>query len=51
MIILFPFLQGKLGKDSDAQKFEEDDLILKVGECLEARRFKFSYSVADCGEE
>lgn len=29
--------RGKLAKDSDAQKFEEDDLILKVGECLEER--------------
>lgn len=37
------FVQGKLAKDSDAQKFEEDDLILKVEECLEARRFKFGY--------
>ncbi|XP_010443002.1 PREDICTED: double-strand break repair protein MRE11-like [Camelina sativa] len=27
----------KLAKDSDAQKIEEDDLILKVGECLEER--------------
>ncbi|EFH40581.1 hypothetical protein ARALYDRAFT_495511 [Arabidopsis lyrata subsp. lyrata] len=35
--------RGKLAKDSVAQKFEEDDLILKVGECLEARRYKFSY--------
>ncbi|CAH2069999.1 unnamed protein product [Thlaspi arvense] len=35
--------RGKLAKDSDAEKFEEDDLILKVGECLEARRIKFSY--------
>ncbi|CAN6869501.1 unnamed protein product [Brassica oleracea] len=25
--------RGKLAKDSDAQKFEEDDLILKVGDC------------------
>jgi double-strand break repair protein MRE11 len=29
--------RGKLAKDSDAKKFEEDDLILKVGECLEER--------------
>ncbi|XP_018477649.1 double-strand break repair protein MRE11 isoform X2 [Raphanus sativus] len=29
--------RGKLAKDSNAQKFEEDDLILKVGECLEER--------------
>ncbi|KAL1206548.1 Double-strand break repair protein MRE11 [Cardamine amara subsp. amara] len=29
--------RGKLAKDSDAQKFEEDDLILKVEECLEER--------------
>jgi double-strand break repair protein MRE11 len=43
MIYLFPlFVQGKLAKDSDAKKFEEDDLILKVGECLEARRYRFS---------
>jgi double-strand break repair protein MRE11 len=34
--------RGKLAKDSDAKKFEEDDLILKVGECLEARRYRFS---------
>ncbi|KAK8691257.1 hypothetical protein V6N13_074774 [Hibiscus sabdariffa] len=27
----------KIGKDSDASQFEEDDLILKVGECLEER--------------
>ncbi|KAA3453004.1 double-strand break repair protein MRE11-like isoform X1 [Gossypium australe] len=27
----------KIGKDSDVSKFEEEDLILKVGECLEAR--------------
>ncbi|CAH8363758.1 unnamed protein product [Eruca vesicaria subsp. sativa] len=29
--------RGKLAKDANAQKFEEDDLILKVGECLEER--------------
>ncbi|XP_024011912.1 double-strand break repair protein MRE11 isoform X1 [Eutrema salsugineum] len=29
--------RGKLAKDSVAEKFEEDDLILKVGECLEER--------------
>ncbi|CAN8301931.1 unnamed protein product [Cochlearia groenlandica] len=29
--------RGKLAKDSDTQKFEDDDLILKVGECLEER--------------
>ncbi|XP_039012909.1 double-strand break repair protein MRE11-like isoform X3 [Hibiscus syriacus] len=27
----------KIGKDSDVSKFEEEDLILKVGECLEER--------------
>ncbi|KAK8676847.1 hypothetical protein V6N13_142408 [Hibiscus sabdariffa] len=27
----------KIGKDSDTSNFEEDDLILKVGECLEER--------------
>ncbi|XWS52000.1 hypothetical protein CRYUN_Cryun11dG0030100 [Craigia yunnanensis] len=29
--------RNKIGKDSDASKFEEEDLILKVGECLEER--------------
>ncbi|XP_010539183.1 PREDICTED: double-strand break repair protein MRE11 [Tarenaya hassleriana] len=29
--------RSKLAKDSDVLKFEEDDLILKVGECLEER--------------
>ncbi|CAI0375847.1 unnamed protein product [Linum tenue] len=29
--------RSKLAKDTDGAKFEEDDLILKVGECLEER--------------
>ncbi|CAL1352769.1 unnamed protein product [Linum trigynum] len=29
--------RSKLAKDTDVAKFEEDDLILKVGECLEER--------------
>nr|XP_048332364.1 double-strand break repair protein MRE11 isoform X2 [Ziziphus jujuba var. spinosa] len=29
--------QNKIAKDSDTLKFEEEDLILKVGECLEER--------------
>ncbi|XVE80228.1 hypothetical protein DITRI_Ditri14bG0122900 [Diplodiscus trichospermus] len=29
--------RNKIGKDSDASKFEEKDLILKVGDCLEER--------------
>ncbi|CAI0376124.1 unnamed protein product, partial [Linum tenue] len=34
--------RSKLAKDTDGAKFEEDDLILKVGECLEARKlYKF----------
>lgn len=30
-------LQHKIAKDSDTAKFEEEDIILKVGESLEAR--------------
>ncbi|RVW93085.1 Double-strand break repair protein MRE11 [Vitis vinifera] len=33
----FLFGQSKIARDSDPLKFEEEDLILKVGECLEAR--------------
>nr|XP_016467934.1 PREDICTED: double-strand break repair protein MRE11-like isoform X4 [Nicotiana tabacum] len=29
--------RNKIARDSDAVKFEEDDIILKVGECLEER--------------
>lgn len=29
--------RSKIAQDSDAMKFEEDDIILKVGECLEER--------------
>ncbi|WCJ32108.1 Double-strand break repair protein MRE11 [Euphorbia peplus] len=29
--------RNKIAKDSDVQKFEEEDIILKVGECLEER--------------
>ncbi|XWS27950.1 hypothetical protein CRYUN_Cryun25bG0024300 [Craigia yunnanensis] len=29
--------RNKIGKDSDASRFEEEDLILKAGECLEER--------------
>lgn len=28
-------LQNKIAKDSDPLKFQEEDLILKVGECLD----------------
>ena len=34
---VFLFGQSKIARDSDPLKFEEEDLILKVGECLEAR--------------
>lgn len=35
--------RSKIARDSDPLKFEEEDLILKVGECLEARSlFLFS---------
>ncbi|CAI0439094.1 unnamed protein product [Linum tenue] len=41
--------RSKLAKDTDGEKFEEDDLILKVGECLEARKFyKLHYIFSDC---
>ncbi|CAI0376121.1 unnamed protein product [Linum tenue] len=36
--------RSKLAKDTDGAKFEEDDLILKVGECLEARKLYKSLS-------
>lgn len=39
-LLIFQLLstpQNKIAKDADALKFEEEDLILKVGECLEAR--------------
>ena len=40
---VFLFGQGKIARDSDPLKLEEEDLILKVGECLEARSlFLFS---------
>ena len=35
--------QNKIAKDADALKFEEEDLILKVGECLEARILSLLY--------
>lgn len=31
--------QNKISKDPDNLKFEEEDLIIKVGECLEVRSF------------
>lgn len=33
------FVQTKIAKDSDNRKFDEEDLIVKVGECLEVRSF------------
>lgn len=41
---LFLLLQKKIAKESDILKFEEEDIILKVGECLEARNLAFQYS-------
>lgn len=31
--------------DSDPLKFEEEDLILKVGECLEVRKMDFKIAL------
>ena len=40
---VFLFGQSKIACDSDPLKLKEEDLILKVGECLEARSlFLFS---------
>ena len=40
---VFLFGQSKIARDSDPLKLEEEDLTLKVGECLEARSlFLFS---------
>ncbi|KAJ7014799.1 hypothetical protein NC653_004181 [Populus alba x Populus x berolinensis] len=36
--------RSKIAKDSDTMKFEDEDLILKVGECLEARILCSYYS-------
>lgn len=36
---LIIFLQNKIAKDADTLKFEEEDLILKVGECMEVKSF------------
>lgn len=38
-LMTFILNQNKIAKDSDNQKFEEEDLIIKVGECLEVRSF------------
>jgi len=35
--MIFMLDQNKIAKDSDILKFEEEDLIIKVGECLEVR--------------
>lgn len=37
MIITFIILQNKISKDPDTVTFKEQDLVLKVGECLQAR--------------
>ena len=37
--LIFVLLQNKIAKDSDTLKFEEEALIVKVGECLEVRSF------------
>jgi len=37
--MIFMLDQNKIAKDSDKLKFEEEDLIIKVGECLEVRSF------------
>lgn len=34
-------MQNKIARDADTINFEEEDLILKVGECLEASGWKF----------
>lgn len=43
MVNVFLFGQGKIARDSDPLKFEEEDLILKVGECLEARTYLYYF--------
>ncbi|CAN1239236.1 Double-strand break repair protein MRE11 [Linum grandiflorum] len=40
--------RSKLAKDTDTTKLEEEDLILKVGECLEARRSRFYGRISNC---
>lgn len=35
----YEHVQNKIARDSDTSKCEEEDLILKVGECLEARSY------------
>lgn len=37
MIVVPSFSQNKIARDSDIAKFEAEDVILKAGECLEAR--------------
>lgn len=38
-LMTFVLVQNKIAKDSDIQKFDDDDLIVKVGDCLEVRSF------------
>lgn len=38
-LMTFVLVQNKIAKDSDIQKFDDDDLVVKVGECLEVRSF------------
>lgn len=40
-IFLLP--QNKIAKDADSLKFEEEDLILKVGDYMEARSLSSLY--------
>ncbi|KAI8557735.1 hypothetical protein RHMOL_Rhmol04G0032800 [Rhododendron molle] len=39
--------RNKIAKDADTVKFEEEDLLLKVGECLEASGWNLYYSLLE----
>lgn len=45
--------QNKIAKDSNDRKFDEEDLVVKVEECFEVRRFIIvlgnDYSPLNCG--
>ena len=43
------FLQNKIARGSDTVKFEEEDLILKVGESLEASSLTILYMSTRAG--